>query len=76
MTDFRTIATVRKSNTQEIRVGVSVQGGCTLIDTRVFATARDSRGEPHPTKAGICVAKAKLPELIEALQAAEREVSE
>ena len=75
MSDLRTIATVRKNNSEEIRVSVAIHDGYALIDMRVFSAPRSSRGEPIPTKAGICVAKAKLSELILALQAAEREVS-
>lgn len=76
MSNLRTIATVRKNNTQEIRVSVSVQDGYALVDMRVFAVPRgETSGEPHPTSAGICLTRAKLPELILALQAAEREAS-
>ena len=76
MSDLRTIATVRKNNSEEIRVSVAIHAGYALVDMRVFSAPRSSRGEPIPTKAGICVSKAKLPELILALQAAEREVSQ
>ena len=75
MSDLRTIATVRKNNSEEIRVSVAIHDGYALVDMRVFSAPQSSRGEPIPTKAGICVAKAKLSELILALQAAEREVS-
>jgi hypothetical protein len=76
MSDLRTIATVRKNNSQEIRVSVAIHADYSVVDMRVFAAPRSSRGEPVPTKAGICVAKAKLSELILALQAAEREMSQ
>lgn len=75
MSDLRTIATVRKNNSEEIRVSVAIHAGYALVDMRVFSAPRSNRGEPVATKAGICVAKAKLSELILALQAAEREVS-
>ncbi|GJD40099.1 hypothetical protein [Methylobacterium bullatum] len=76
MNDLRTIATVRKNNTQEIRISVSIRDGYALVDMRVFeAPRRAASGEPHPTAAGICLTRTKLPELIQALQAAEREVS-
>ncbi|CAA2101990.1 hypothetical protein MBUL_01458 [Methylobacterium bullatum] len=76
MSDLRTIAVLKKNNTQEIRVSVSIQDGYALVDMRVFAAPRrGGEGEPHPTPAGICLSRAKLPELIRALQAAEREVS-
>ncbi|KQT17769.1 hypothetical protein ASG40_17310 [Methylobacterium sp. Leaf399] len=73
MSDLRTIATVRKNNSEEIRISVAVHDGFTLVDMRVFSTPRGARGEPHPTKAGICLNRTTLPELILALQAAERE---
>jgi hypothetical protein len=75
MSDIRCIAVVRKNNSEEIRVSVATHADYSVVDMRVFAAPRSSRGEPIPTKAGICVAKAKLPELILALQAAEREMS-
>ena len=75
MTDLRTIATVRKNNTEEIRVSLAIRDGYSLVDMRVFATTRGTRGEPLPTKAGICLNQTTLPALIQALQAAEREAS-
>ncbi|POR40218.1 PC4/YdbC family ssDNA-binding protein [Methylobacterium sp. V23] len=75
MSDLRTIATVRKNNSEEIRVSVAIHDGYALVDMRVFSAPRSSRGEPVPTKAGICLTRTKLPELILALQAAEREVT-
>jgi hypothetical protein len=75
MSDLRTIATVRKNNSEEIRVSVAVHNGYALVDMQVFSAPRSSRGEPVATKSGICPTRAKLPELILALQAAERAVS-
>jgi hypothetical protein len=75
MSNLRTVATVRKNNCEEIRVSVVAGDGFTLVDLRVFAALKSSRGEPYPTKDGIRLAKARLPELILALQAAEREVT-
>ena len=75
MSDLRTIATVRKNNSDEIRISVAVHDGYTLVDMRVFSTSRGTNGEPHPTKAGICLSKSTLPDLIRALQAAEQEAS-
>ena len=75
MSDLRTIATVRKNNSEEIRVSVAIHDGYALVDMRVFSAPRANRGEPVPTKAGICLIRSKLPELILALQAAEREVA-
>lgn len=75
MTDLRTVATVRKNNMEEVRVSVSIGGRYPLVDMRVFSTTGTKRGEPTATRAGICVPRDQLPALIEALQAAEREVS-
>ena len=76
MSDLRTIATVRKNNLEEIRVSVAIHDGYALVDLRVFTAPKSSRGEPYPTKSGICLSKATLPALIQALQAAEREVAQ
>ncbi|MHC2019975.1 hypothetical protein [Methylobacterium sp. CM6247] len=76
MSDFRPIATIRKNNSEEIRISLAIRDGYSLIDMRVFSVPRSARGEPMPTKGGICVNRAKLAELIQALQAAEREVSQ
>lgn len=71
----RTVATVRKSNFEEVRVGIQAGSGFTCIDVRVFAMPANGKGDPLPTKSGIRVARDRLPALIEALQAAEREAS-
>jgi hypothetical protein len=75
MSDLRTIATVRKNNSEEIRISVAIHDGYAFVDMRVFSAPRANRGEPVATKAGICVTRAKLPELIKALQDAAREVT-
>lgn len=75
MSELRTVATVRKNNMEEVRVSVSTGGRYPLIDMRVFSTAGTKRREPTATRAGICVPRDQLPALIEALQAAAREVS-
>jgi len=75
MSDLRTIAIVRKNNSDEIRVSVAIHDGYALVDMRVFSALRSSRGEPVATKSGICLTRAKLPERLLALQAAEREVA-
>ncbi|MFB0487766.1 hypothetical protein ABIE45_000352 [Methylobacterium sp. OAE515] len=75
MSDPRTIATLRKNNAEEIRVRVAEHDGYTLVDLRVFSASRRNHGEPQPTRAGICVVRERLPELIQALQAAQREAA-
>ncbi len=76
MSNVRCVATVQKNNSEEIRVSVAIHDGYALVDMRVFSAPRANRGEPVPTKAGICVARSKLSELILALQAAEREMAQ
>ncbi|MCJ2105698.1 hypothetical protein MKK70_09995 [Methylobacterium sp. E-041] len=72
----RTIATVRKNNFQELRIGLVTHAGCRLVDLRLYDLSKPKQGEPFPTKAGFCLALDRLPKLIEALKAAEREVSQ
>ena len=75
MSEPRTIAVLRKNNAEEIRVRISETAGCVLVDMRVFTPNARSEGEPLPTRNGICLVRSKLPELIKALQAAERSVA-
>ncbi len=75
MSALRTVATLRKNGTQEIRVTVAAQEGYSFVDVRVFEAAPRSRGEPKATKSGVCIVSGQLPALIEALQVAEREMS-
>lgn len=72
MSEPRTIAVLKKNNTEELRVRLTETGGCALVDLRVFTPTTRSEGEPRPTRNGICLVRTRLPELIEALQAAER----
>lgn len=71
----RTVATIRKNNSEEVRVRIVDLNGFAMVDTRVFSTPRRAQDEPRPTKGGFCVSRAELPHLIEALQIAEREAS-
>ena len=73
MSEPRTIAVLRKNNTEELRIRLTETEGCALVDLRVFTPTARSEGEPRPTRNGICLVRTRLPELIEALQAAERE---
>lgn len=75
MSTTRTVATIRKNNSEEVRVRIVDHDGFAMVDTRVFAAPRSAQDEPRPTKQGICVSCAQLPHLIEALQIAEREAS-
>lgn len=72
MSEPRTVAVLKKNNTEELRVRLTETGGCALVDLRVFTPTTRSAGEPQPTRNGICLVRTRLPELIKALQAAER----
>ncbi|GJD44830.1 hypothetical protein AFCDBAGC_2699 [Methylobacterium cerastii] len=72
----RTVATIQKNNFAEVRVQlVRPGGGPPLVDLRVFDLSKPQRGDPFPTKAGFCLTLDRVPALIEALHAAEREAS-
>ena len=75
MSVSRTVATIRKNNSEEIRVGIVEHGGVALVDLRVFVAPRGGQDEPRPTPNGICIPHTQLPHLIEALRIAEREAS-
>jgi len=71
--DHRTVlAMVPKNATQEIQVALDQYKGVDLLDVRVFAnfSGVDQR---KPTKQGISIKVARLPELIAALLLAEVE---
>ena len=67
-----TIAVVSKNQIEEVRVTLGEFQGHDLVSARVYAT-RDASGERVPTKKGLTLSIQKLPDLIEALQEAERE---
>ena len=65
------VATIEKGRTQDIRVRLVEFHGKTYVDIRMFVVTDATEGVP--TKKGIAVPPALLPELIAALQYAERE---
>lgn len=64
------IAVIAKNSKEELRVGLSHWKGYDLVHLRVFADASNGGPERIPTKSGFGIQVAKLPALIEALQAA------
>ncbi len=64
------VKTISKNAREEIHVSLSEYQGHDLCDIRVHA---DNGVEPIPTKKGVCLGVAKLPDLIAALQQAEAE---
>ena len=67
------IATIPKNKLDEIRVGTETFRGRPFVDVRVY-TAFTGSGEPLPTKKGVAIRPDQLPDLIEALQKALRQV--
>ena len=66
------IAIIEKNKRDEIRIALDQFKGHHLVDVRVFADPY-AREERVATKKGVSLAIAKLPELVAALQEAERE---
>ena len=69
----KTIATIEKNQIEQIRIDLSEYCGHDLINLRTWANYDSPTAEKRPTKKGFALRVALLPELIEALQAAERE---
>ncbi len=67
------IATIPKNATEEVRVNLSEYRGSHLVSIRVYANYKSPLDERTPTKKGVALNVKKLPELIVALQEAERE---
>jgi hypothetical protein len=61
---------------EEVRVALSEFNGHDLVNIRVWAEPRDGGPDKIPTKAGLALRVEKLPELIEALEEAERQARE
>lgn len=70
----QTVAVTEMSNVEEIRVSLTEFKGLKLLDIRVFAEPYADEGQGRvPTKKGISLKVEKLPDLIAALQEAERQ---
>ena len=72
MSEPTPIATVRKNQREEIRVGLRQYQGHELFDVRVYAEPY-SGDQYVATKKGVCASVKLLPALIDALQEAETE---
>lgn len=70
------IATIEKSQIEEIRVDLSEYQSLDLIDIRIYANYEPGNTERRPTKKGVSIRVGRLPEIIAALQEAEREAVE
>ncbi|KAB1072175.1 hypothetical protein [Methylobacterium planeticum] len=75
MSEPRTYCSIRKGNSEEIRVRLAEHHGAAFVDIRTFALLHSSGGEPVPTRNGVCISRFRLGELIAGLQAIEREGS-
>ena len=69
------IATVPKNAAEEVRVALTEFNGHALVDVRVYADFGGPAGEKRPTRKGVSLARDRLPDLIAALQSAQREAS-
>ena len=67
------IRTIEKNSSEDIRVQLTNFKGHDLVDVRIWT--RPGPGEtdekPKPTKKGICVSPRLIPEIIDALHAAD-----
>ena len=68
------IATIEKNKLEELRIALKEFRGHRLIDVRTYVEPYTDEGQGRvPTKKGVTLDLAKLPELIAALQEAERQ---
>ena len=67
-----TIAVIEKNSSEEVHVDLSEYRGHDLVSIRVWANY-DGEKPKRPTKKGVTVKVEKLPELIAALQEAEKQ---
>ena len=68
-TTGRFSATIRKSGNELVRVTVDEYRGREVLDIRIWVVDAES-GEVHPTRKGVTVSTARLPELVSILQQA------
>ncbi len=68
-----TVATIVKNQTQDIRIRLCEFHDRPFVDVRLFVVA-DATGDRVPTRKGMAVPPALLPEVIDALRAAEQEL--
>ena len=67
----QTVATIEKNKGEVVHITLKEYQGHDLLDVRVFYKPAEG-GEPRPTAKGVCMKVERLPELISALQEAER----
>ena len=70
MSEPRVVASIPKNSRDEIKVSLNTFAGQRLVDVRIYS---EIDGVVRPTKKGISLARERLPDLIRALQQAERE---
>jgi hypothetical protein len=70
------IASLEKNSRERVRVALDEYQGVKLIDIRITTELSQGTGIQAPTKKGVALNVAKLPELIDALQQAERRARE
>ena len=69
------IATIEKNKLEELRIALKEFKGYRLIDVRTYVEPYTDEGQGRvPTKKGVTLGLAKLPEFIAALHEAERQV--
>lgn len=74
MTDALTIHTIAKGKRgDEVRISLAPYKGVDRIDIRTWCEISKTSGVLSPTKQGVSLPIVDLPELIQALQAAEQE---
>ena len=66
------ISTIKKHARDELRIALKDFEGHRYVDVRTYTEYQDT-GQQGPTKRGITIGLAKLPDLISALQEAERQ---
>lgn len=67
-----TIATIDKNAIEELRISLGAYKGHDLVNVRIWANYDSADFEKRPTKKGFALRVAQLPELIAALQKAEK----
>ena len=70
------IREISKNRRERLRICLDNYQGHDLIDLRVTTQLTEGTDQWMPTKKGVCVNVALLPELVEALQAAEAKARE
>jgi len=75
MSAEKTVACIRKSTREEVRIGITKFKGIPLIYLRTFANYGSESTELKPTKKGVSIRVDLYPKLLEAVEALGQEVS-